>query len=91
MAFELRPREDEGVWGTVAGRRRGDLLAGVVGQQGVGPGEGKRRGSEWKKGDQPAASSHFPRSLPKHSAGPLPPCWMEILPKTTLHVGLSFF
>ena len=91
MAFELRPKDDEGVWGTVAGRRRGDLLVGVVGQQGVGPGEGKRRGSEWKKGDQPAASSHFPRSLPKYSAGPLPPCWTEILPKTTLHVGLSFF
>lgn len=55
MAFELRPREDEGVWGTVAGRRRGDLLAGGCrAARSWSWGRQKKR-SEWKKGDQPAA------------------------------------
>lgn len=55
----LRPREDEGVWGTVAGRRRGHLFVGVVGQQGAGPGEGKRRERERKEISQ-LPSATFP-------------------------------
>ena len=58
MAFELRPREDEGVWGTVAARR-GHLLVGVVGLQGAGPGDGKRRESERKEISQ-LPSATFP-------------------------------
>lgn len=40
---------------------------------------------------QPSTSTRFPRSLPNYPVGAFSPCWNEVLPKTMLHAGLSFF